>query len=440
MNETTTFWENSSQQEIPTSSIKWLTDRTRMSESCDWKRWARYHSGPSKRGVESTYVDEELILGSAVHRGLELLLCERPEDEATQAAYDTVASAQIAFKESELLTYMGPEVLARMRVEQALLAQMLVKAFSRRYLTDLLSEYEVLAVEEEIAWPLWSDLDQFALVMSRPDMVLKHRTTDAIVGVSYKTTSIYRPDQLLKFQSDLQKLTEGWAIHHRYGRCDGILYAYFIKGGKSKDKNLGNVERYTSSLIRPWLRKGVVGTPQPSDFRMVSTWIDDSGSTRKLGTTFELVDVWEVMDMEEWFEWLDQGLIDTERQRDWLSEAVALPPIQPWNRAHAERWLASAVLRETDYLIKVKCVERGLGNENEMYRDPSCCFNYNRACTFYDVCWGTDSLEARLANGKLRVRTPNHPLEGELNETSNRNSSPESGDRLNASKSPEIKS
>lgn len=426
-----TVWDSGKSWDYKPTQIQWVTDRSRMTISCDWKRWGKYHSGPANIGVDSIYKNEELVLGSAVHKGLELLLLEHPEDAACQAAYDEVSKAQIAFGEAQLLELLGPDALAKIRLEQAILAQILVKTFARRHLDNFKSQYEIVSIEDEINWPLYTeDLEsQVAIVASRPDVILKDRITDALIGVSYKTAASYDVEQLNKFRSDLQRITEGWAITHRYGRdCEGIQYIYFLKGEKQRDSNLGGARRYSSTLIRPWLRKNLVGAPQPSDFRMVGSWTGDDGKTHKLGSAFERVDIWEVMDVNEWFEWLDLGLVDTERERDWLAEAIAIPMIQPWNRPQAERWLASAVNREIRFMTQIAMVNIGKTVDEEFYRDSSCCYDFNKPCQFYDICWGADSLQARLINGKLQVREPNHPIEililgkdtnGNSNETAN---------------------
>jgi hypothetical protein len=39
------------------------------------------------------------------------------------------------------------------------------------------------------------------------------------------------------------------------------------------------------------------------------------------------------------------------------------------------------------------------------------CFNYRHACQFLPVCWRGETIEERLANGKLVGRKANHPQE-----------------------------
>ena len=72
MSENVQVWYEGELIELPKDRVV-LTDRSRIlvRQACPQKRYYGYECGPSGMGVTGTVSSEYLVLGSAVHAGLE---------------------------------------------------------------------------------------------------------------------------------------------------------------------------------------------------------------------------------------------------------------------------------------------------------------------------------------------------------------------------------
>lgn len=267
------------------------TDRSRIltGQSCPMKRYLQYHVLGT--GVESTYTSEDLLVGSATHAGLEVLLGAylsdaKPETyegvdlvsvaaETAKAYMLSEAVKGVSIQDQDWQGETPPEVAQLLIEEQANLAYALVWTFGRRRLASLLERYEVVAVEPEICWLVgWTEprttevkirgveifTDPVAIVMmSRPDAILRSREDGKLWTVSWKTSKRFDQEYLEKLQIDVQGITEGLAVQAMYGEeVGGSFYGYFLKGDKQFDAEIG-MKRYTSPLIRPYSNWAGIG-------------------------------------------------------------------------------------------------------------------------------------------------------------------------------------
>jgi hypothetical protein len=411
----------------------WFFDRSRMmtGQACPKKRELQYHWNGT--GVESAYPADELELGSAVHAGLEVLLREQfllDEPDYTGSQADLIVSAAeeakmkmlesgkrgLSIQDNDLFGETAPEIAQLLIEEQANLAYALVWTFGRRRLASLLERYEVVAVEPEICWLVgWTEpqttevkirgveifTDPVAIVMmSRPDAVLRSREDGKLRTVSWKTSKRFDQEYLEKLECDVQGITEGLAVQAMYGEeVGGSFYGYLIKGDKKFEPEIG-MKRYTSSLIRPYSNWAGIGEPQ---FKAAYEWINDAGEKKRLGKGWSKVDIWKQQEMASWLEVLDGGVVQPEASRDWLGEVVAEPLPQPFKASEAERWIATTVQEEARWVDGELLRAKHTGN----------CHSWGRKCQFWRTCWEGASIESEIANGRKRLRTPNHAMEVE---------------------------
>lgn len=415
------LWRRGERLEVEREQVGWWTDRTRMKEGqkCARARWWKYMSGPKGEGLESAWNAEELVLGSATHLGLERVLKGDGVEEAVRVAREYVKEGRISWKDEWV---KGTEVEDVLREEMAAMVEGFVRTWEKKVWPRWGEEFEVVEVEEEINWVLWEDefgggedglRPEYGVVMSRPDVVLKGREDGRLYAVSYKTTKNWGPVEMGRLVMDVQKLMEGWAVTEKWGEdCAGVLYVEFVKGGKYFDKGLG-VERYTSPLVRPWMRRGVVGEIGPESFRMEWETKGEDGRASRLGSGWERVNVWEVVGMKEWVEWLEDGLVEGEKGRDWLAEMVATPTMMPWDREQAVRWRRGAEVSEGEWRLKRWMVEvEGVdGLDKYMPLSNEACWAYGRRCFAAGVCWEGESWKEKLVSGKWRLREVNHEQE-----------------------------
>ena len=286
-------------------TIKIFTDRSRIveRERCDRKRWLVYHE--SGTGIVPKRTPLALAVGSSGHVGLAELLMffllnpEKVEDfinglipaqmaaleetavraaladfsshaagleldanenaglqgqtsEAKQLAEQMIAQArELGMAESDIagITAGVDPAVARSEferylfTEQSALVEGLVRAYARRRLLPLLSEFEVLEVEREGEWKLGTYGCEYCgstgttritmadgplpcnycggagetelWFMSRPDALLRHRQTNELYLLSYKTTGQWDVRKAKDIEHDMQGLSEGVEVEKR---------------------------------------------------------------------------------------------------------------------------------------------------------------------------------------------------------------------------------
>jgi hypothetical protein len=385
-------------------------------QTCPEKRWLSYKFGG--RGVESARTPSDLTLGSAVHWGLERMLTSEVEDinllaeigaEAAKAQYIEDSSDGLDHGNDYVFDQTPPEVSQLLGEEQANLAYALVWAFGKRRLASLLERYEIVEVEPEINWLIDSVTDRkgefgggsstrHIVMMSRPDAILRSKEDGKLWTVSWKTAKRFTTDYLDRLECDVQSITEGLAVQAKYGEePGGTFYSYLLKSDKANDDATG-AKRYTSPLIRPYSNWTGVGEPQ---YRAAYKWFDESGAEKRLGKGWARTDIWKGMELNEWLELLDSGVIQPEAHRDWLGEVVAEPLPMPFKAEAAKRWLEVTAREEARWIEPELPAEQRTGN----------CLNYNRRCSFWAVCHEGDTIERRLAAGLVRIRVGNHEAE-----------------------------
>lgn len=351
---------------------KYFTDRSRIEThlECPRRRFLTYQEAGT--GITPKNKPLPLVVGGAVHRGLEHLLREGSaqwamdghlsmahtlEDDAVKAALadfrrftgmlelDAIeSSAMTPTPESEkwkqqLLAQakelgMTDEQAAEMvssegdrrgdvktefdrylEAEQAAQVEAMVRAYARRRLQPLLEKFEVLEVEREGEWklsewnsPVYGDLHtelRYASelwFMSRPDALLRERSSNELYILSYKTTAGWDVRKEKTAEHDMQGLSEGVEVERRLGewwrqikspdtykdalafniptpiylylkgleappRVHAIRYEYLLKGDRRKDRELSlrlgvEARSQQSHLIRAYT---AVSTPKKGE-------------------------------------------------------------------------------------------------------------------------------------------------------------------------------
>lgn len=392
-----------------------FTDRTRIEDGqCLRKRYIRYHLGGL--GYVTPGSNEDLVIGGATHEGLDLLLQGGTLEKALAVADDYF------WEEISYPDFLLPEQQEALGLDGSHLAKAFIYAFHNAYLPELLMEYEILEVEEEINWLVGETEDnKFIVMMSRPDGVARHRSSRRLWHMSHKTAQDFIPIQLEKFKVDAQRFSESMAIWAKYGeQPEGTLYNYFLKGRRYKDKDL-NIDRLSSGLIHPYLnRRGHTGGDlEPEFLSFVYEWQELDGHllrSRRLTTGWERVSIYNEMDFMTYLRWLEEGLVP--RQRDYLKESIVGLNQEYFNPDFAERWRRGIQTNEEEWDLKVSLVEEtwDMVQENQHYDreiplNNSECFAWNRKCPYHRVCWEGDSIESLIEQGVYEPRQPNHLVE-----------------------------
>jgi hypothetical protein len=400
------------------------SDRSRVEEyqRCNRLRFLSYHEGPSGLGIAPAKKPLPLCVGGAVHKGLETLLrgtiaFDLPmaadpwptrdlrvlEDQAVAAALadfsthksalaldlaeqTAMASVDPASLHAQMIataTDLGmplddPSLIALQQqqgkaaaefdgwlyAEQSSLVEGMVRAYARRRLQPLLTEFEVLEVEREGSWLLASltlnkeeaadyreDPDEVPIMfMSRPDALLRNRNDNSLYLLSYKTAATWDIRKARDAEHDMQGLSEGVEVERRLGewwamlrtaspidpvvgrsqamvdylsalpappRIMGIRMEYLLKGSRWADKELSkrfgiNVWSQRSHLIRRFVAHSTPSRGKNAGgFDVGATawsWdyhLEDGSASKLSASNWHGEPVWEHGTVKDWIDALD---------------------------------------------------------------------------------------------------------------------------------------
>lgn len=402
--------------EIERDKIIWI-DRSRLETGlCPRHRYLAYDF--NGLGYSPTGRNQDFVIGSTVHEGCDVLLQGGSIEQAFLVMEDYYYD-QPPFSDA-----MDPDQADILTKDGIFLAKGLVYSFYSRYLSDLLSQYDVLEVEEEINWLIGENDNKFIVMMSRNDGVLRSKESGKIWTLSHKTTSRYNHIVYSKLEIDMQRFSESLAVEAKFKEeVEGTLYNYFDKGEKRLD-NEYNIKRHDSGLIRPYInRMGIIGDINPELLHFQSQWTElENGKekVRKLGKGWERCSIYDEMDYEEYLKWLEDSKIP--RHKDYLHESVVGLIPQFYNKKHSRRWLnglrREEILRSIDIEI-IKIAEPYVDDIDSSFplKSSECYNKYNNGrCIFYENCWHSSSIIDLESNGLIEVRKPNHKQEiGEYN-------------------------
>jgi len=415
-------------------------------------------------GLSPVKVAVPLATGGAVHLGLAFLLQdaigagpvsknERPDIEGA------VEVALGEFKtqcEGRGLDLGELESQSFVYNEQLALVEALVRLAGMRVIPRLIEEYEVLEVERMDSRTL-VDYPWEILWRSIPDALLRSRETGDLFVLSWKTCSSYDQQRDQDARTDMQGLSEPWALEGRLeswrtgiGRthntrevpqwfmdyCEshpgpveirGVQMIYLVKGQRRKDEQ-DNTYKTQSPLLRGYKKDpspGLVAAEfvtdlfytcsAPHPFRYAKGGTCPGGVNHKR-TDFERFNTWETAGgVSAWIELLSKGgagqqgidVLDAQ----WI---MTVPHFRP--KYMTERWerqTRAMESRTARAMITVREYESALQEAKHMnVMDDSmwdkyqavldelfpqttekCGDWFGRKCPMWEVCWGSDEVQ-----------------------------------------------
>jgi len=171
--------------------------------------------------LDTTEASQMVLTGATTAESLAASLGLSATDAGIPELSQRLGAAQEAFN-------------AYLVAEQSALVEALVRAYSRRRLRPLLAQFEVLEVEREGDWELawWyervimegermlgPDHDSRVSLrfMSRPDALLRERSTNQLYIQSFKTAASWDIRKARDAEHDMQGLSEGVEVERRLG-------------------------------------------------------------------------------------------------------------------------------------------------------------------------------------------------------------------------------
>jgi hypothetical protein len=400
--------------------------------------------------------------------------------------------------------------------EQRNLVEALIRAYSRRRLLPLLEEFEVLEVEREGDWllsewrasseichrpfaidslgpryycskPIGHDgscetenerlaipktvhLDSELWWMSRPDALLRHKVTNDLQIMSFKTTGAWDVRKERDALRDMQGLSEGVEVERRLAdwwermqtgkvlhgdaefsrmlhdvadipgpiidylmvlaappRISAIRYEYLLKGERWKDKQLSEklgieCRSQNTPLLQPYKKIGI--TALDDEWGWKYEYEDSEGRSKRLDyRSWKKTPVWEHMSMKAWIDMLDQGQVQPQ-----AGDALAAQFVNPMTIYRLDDdlrdWIEQVEAQEVQ-VVKDAAQVAGAQDDDEkrhllnvLFPQTRRACEYPGTCSYVSICFGSSDIRRDpVGSGKFRARVANHPQEAQCPST-----------------------
>lgn len=383
----------------------------------------------------------DLVLSTAVRSALTLFNSAVAKAEAELNSAKDIATDEMSFfdRPVELEGENTSEKLKYKIQEGRVLVEGLVRAYEKVGLPLLLNEFNILHVEEEMSM-LLNDEDaeaEFHIQLNgRADAILQHKDTKDLVVLSIKTAKELDYRSAKNWAEDDQGISECMLVRKMVedGRLAefgyqpgteyniGVMMLWLFKGREWKNESTGVYES-RSPLAMPYASEQPVGyLLNPKSYYYVD------GVQKKLNyKTWKATPLWKLdVTVEDWIEQLYSEWHDV------LSAQVQFSEVHIRTAAEMNNWVMEAFMQEAGFAAaKLKA-----GNYYEMpneivfatvYRKVRSACNYPYPCQFKLLCHpvsttlGMSDVAADvLYRGLVQVegfkeRIPNHPAEGRRN-------------------------
>lgn len=436
------------------------------------KEWRFIEDTAAAMGVgtfDSFLLDSKLELDAREQAELQVEV-----RQATETTVDFSAEFGLSEDQARKLTQPNTSALEQekyLEKEQRGLVEALIRSYCRRRLLPLLDEFEVLEVEREGEWLLseWTqtyeypdtDTDHCELWwMSRPDALLRHRQTNELQIMSFKTTGAWDVRKERDALRDMQGLSEGVEVERRLldwwqlsreapakeaipivtaqgcrfemfnwlaglaapPRISAIRYEYLLKGERWKDKSLSEklgieCRSQNTPLLMPYKKLGIaVGD---DEWAWKYEWEDADGKSRRLDyRSWKKQPVWEAMSVKEWIDILDSGTVQPA-----AGDALATVFVAPMTVVRIEDdlrdWIEQTEAQEVEVVKDAERVAEAQDEQerrhllNVLFPMTRRACEYPGTCNYVTLCYGAAELRVDpVGSGRFRERTPNHPVEG----------------------------
>lgn len=352
------------------------TDRTAMVayRNCPRLRLLSRHTGGV--GLDAPHKSLALVIGIAVHDALAGIWEGHDLEELIRTGRES----------------LDGQVDENRLAEQQSLFEGIVRAWYRVRYPKLATEYEPVAVEHELSWPMGERDGVKVIDHLRCDALLRRRSDGSLFYWEIKTSGDPGDNWIKSWEHNSQLLINTVALEEMLGeRIHGVLIEGITKGRLAPDK----------LRTSPWFGKIIQQSPfcyvyvDPVTKHISLSWVRNyrKMETWKLLTIKRLVD--EVM---------------TEEECNALF--VPVPPIRPSQSAldrHREQclWQESGV---ANALVLCKNDPRLIDRYFPM-NDDHCHRYWGYPCQFMGICYDEEVSKDPLGSGLYVPRVPHHPIE-----------------------------
>ena len=366
------------------------TDRSRIvaRKDCRRLRYLNYHY--SGNGISPRTNSMHQIAGIHIHNAhAELLANEN---------IDTTLDKQLTLYKGEM-----EGVDYNIYLEQCAMLEGMIRAFNYQRLPDILSEYNILSIEQEFLYPLSDGIN----AMLRFDVIVERKADRVMHIIDFKTAANISDDWVKQHEHSDQTLLYVQAAEDIFNReCGGIIYEGLVKGQRRKDTNKSS----------PFYGNKIQNSPYCYGYMledMNGLNVIQTSYTSKKG--YRKIRSWETLSPLRWFtdvliqEHRDSGLFNT------LFSPT--PPIQP-TRDEMFRWRRQTVYNELQFMHQVDEIATIKDEDQrlammDMYfeQNKNRCFKYgvDNQCPFTNVC--LETWTDPLITDEFVSRIPHHDTE-----------------------------
>ena len=443
-------------------------------QDCPRYRFNQYHL--LDKGVVPVAKSIPLVTGGAVHRGVEHLLNRvRIGETADVEMAVQIAKDQYA-TDCEIAGFSGKGVQTDRQMaytfgEQKALVEGLIRAWALVELPNIIGRYKVVAVEREVE-PL--EIALGVMFMARVDAEFREIGSGDYFNYSLKTMKSWNERSENSYKSDLQGVTEIWAVEEdakRFDRvidkltngCDeliksgqfplrslhdialyltkrkmgkkvsGVRFCILIKGERKKPDYYGNDPDALYVTYNPLIRGYKKVTP--TEILYAWSWFvpkpENKSGKGTIGQGWVPFNVWESdISIKEWIEALNGGLIQPECGNPVRQQVVA--PVEYFRdeeeietaireiRAQ-EKTIAEAIKAlEGNYCIpstflpyntQPEQVEQLVLDACFPHIRKHCEFHFGGPCEYKDLCWKPEVRNDPLGSGLYQIRESHHSSE-----------------------------
>lgn len=360
-----------------------FTSRSRIVSYLNCERYGYLSYDWEGTGLESVALGLPLANGIVVHDTVAPILLGE--------SLDGVVHRELV-KYREAVRMRGvlnePDVERNFLVQEqcAMLEGMIRAWFMVRY-PRLKAEYDLIAVERELNWPLAEDIiDQV-----RCDVLARRKSDGGLFYIEWKTTSGGGDEWAKQWEHNTQVLANTLAVEEMLGeRVEGVLIEGIAKGKRAMDTNPRS----------PFFERRVQQSPLCYGYEDVMTKELQVGYTAAKG--WQKVASWQTCSMTEWLE----KAMD---EADLFKLFSPVPPIRP-RPDQLERWRRQTVHRERERQGKLEAVVAGKLSLDEAFpmNDEHCFRYWGHPCAFEPLCFGGRISEDPIGSGLYQARISHH--------------------------------
>lgn len=405
-----------------------IVDRSRFKEGagrCEHKRYLEYDYLGT--GLRPKGESVPLITGTTVHKAIAgILLNHNDPSSFDKIIAEASEEYRKSIEESGFLELEADatEQIEHLVTEQMWLSECLSWGFVRQVLPWLLSEFDIVRVEQEETLVLGCSCGvpqepepklheargcNGVVLMSKPDLILKRKSTGEILSWDAKTTSDPGYAWRQSFEDNLQLALQLIASENSLDcKIVGSYILGIVKGRRDKNRDEPEEPPYQQS---PFCYIYFKDDPFEGEIRYTYNYVDEAGANRKAtkGKGFNRKAVWQ---LEGKWSQTPKLWVDSMPEEILKQSFVELGPFPRPKQAVIDGMIAGLYGNEMRWNQR-KAELAKAGAEFAEYFFPKSweCRRYNNTCPYLAIC-NNDQLEP-IESGRFVRRVPHHLLEAE---------------------------